>query len=137
MNGRGGASTDTCRMLRGAIVVERRYIASQSQTPRRKDDMSTHRQRGPARMLGRAAVLALALGIAPLASAVTPTAADTSTNIPYSLPVQLPSAKSSPSVDAYAPYTPAVLSLIAQLEPSNPPTQAELANADALLHDGA
>src|SRR5262245_54948396 len=55
---------------------------------------------------------------------------------PYSLPVALPSAVDSPSVDAAAPYTPAVLNLIAQLEPSNPPTQAQLANADALLHDG-
>jgi len=51
--------------------------------------------------------------------------------------VQLPSTKNSPSFDAYAPYTPAVLNLIAQLEPSNPPTQAQLANADAILHDGA
>ena len=54
---------------------------------------------------------------------------------PYTLPVSLPSAVSAPSFDAAAPYTPAVLSLIAQLEPSNPPTQAELANADRLLHD--
>jgi beta-glucosidase len=55
---------------------------------------------------------------------------------PYSLPVVLPSAVDSPSVDAAAPYTPAVLSLIAQLGPSRSPTAAQLANADLLLHDG-
>ena len=48
----------------------------------------------------------------------------------------MPASKSSPSFTSTAPYTPLVLSLIAQLEPSNPPTQAELANADRLLHGG-
>lgn len=38
---------------------------------------------------------------------------------------------------AAAPYTPAVLNLIAQLEPDNPPTGAELANASILFHGGA
>jgi beta-glucosidase len=57
-------------------------------------------------------------------------------NVPYSLPVQLPSAKSSPAVTANAPYTRVVRSLIAQLEPSNPPTEAELANASKLFHGG-
>ena len=57
-------------------------------------------------------------------------------NVPYSLPVQLPAAKSSPAVTADAPYTPVVKSLIAQLEPSNPPTEAELANASLLFHGG-
>ena len=56
-------------------------------------------------------------------------------NVPYDLGAPLPS-DTSPTVDAAAPYTPAVLSLIAQLEPSNPPTRAQLANAGALLHDG-
>ena len=56
--------------------------------------------------------------------------------LPYDLNAPLPSQKTSPAVNASAPYTPAVMSLIAQLEPSNPPTQAQLANADALLHDG-
>lgn len=73
-------------------------------------------------------------------SAATPAAADSSgdlqANVPYSLPVTLPSAKSSPGVDSAAPYTPLVRSLIAQLEPDNPPTAAELANASLLLHDG-
>ena len=54
---------------------------------------------------------------------------------PYTVPVALPGMKSAPAVDASAPYTPVVLSLIAQLEPSNPPTQPQLANADRLLHD--
>ena len=58
------------------------------------------------------------------------------TNVPYSLPVVLPSPVAAPRVDAHAPYTPLVLSLIHQLEPSNPPTYAELANASLLLHDG-
>ncbi len=57
-------------------------------------------------------------------------------DVPYSLPVQLPAAKSSPAVTANAPYTPVVKSLIAQLEPSNPPTEAELANASLLFHGG-
>jgi beta-glucosidase len=57
-------------------------------------------------------------------------------DVPYSLPVQLPATKSSPAVNADAPYTPVVRSLIAQLEPSNPPTEAELANASQLFHGG-
>src|SRR6266540_5822666 len=72
-----------------------------------------------------ATALVLTIGL-PSAGADTPQ---------YTLPVSLPSSVSAPSFDAAAPYTPAVLSLIAQLEPSNPPTQAELANADRLLHD--
>jgi beta-glucosidase len=72
-----------------------------------------------------ATALILTIGL-PSAGADTPQ---------YTLPVSLPSHVSAPSFDAAAPYTPAVLSLIAQLEPSNPPTQAELANADRLLHD--
>ena len=56
-------------------------------------------------------------------------------DVPYQLPVVLPSAnKASPPVDPRAPYTPIVLDLIRQLEPSNPPTRAELANAAKLLH---
>ena len=55
---------------------------------------------------------------------------------PYSLPVSLPSSVASPSVDAAAPYTPAVLSLIAQLEAS-PSALAQIQNAGTLLHDGA
>ena len=77
------------------------------------------------------AALSLGLGIS---AAASPRAVPS--NIPYSLNAPLPSAKASPTVDAAAPYTPAVLSLIAQLEPSNPPTRAQLTNADALLHDG-
>jgi beta-glucosidase len=76
------------------------------------------------------ASLALGLGMSTAAPSSVPS------NVPYSLDAPLPSTASSPSVDAAAPYTPAVLSLIAQLEPSNPPTQAQLANASALLHDG-
>jgi beta-glucosidase len=55
---------------------------------------------------------------------------------PYSLPVTLPAPKQSPAVDANAPYTPVVLDLIHQLEPSSPPTAEQLANASKLLHDG-
>ena len=54
-----------------------------------------------------------------------------------SVPVTLPAAKTSPAVDANAPYTSVVLDLIHQLEPSNPPTRDQLANASKLLHDGA
>ncbi|HTX11006.1 MAG TPA: glycoside hydrolase family 3 C-terminal domain-containing protein [Solirubrobacteraceae bacterium] len=58
-------------------------------------------------------------------------------DVPYALPVTaLPGATKSPTVAADAPYTPAVLNLIAQLEPGNHPTEAELANADALFHGG-
>lgn len=45
----------------------------------------------------------------------------------------LPPAKTSPTDDAAAPYTPTVVNLIKQLEPHNPPTRAELAVAAALL----
>ena len=72
--------------------------------------------------------LAVAVGLPSAASAEVP---------PYSLPVTLPAAKSSPPVDANAPYTAVVLDLIHQLEPSSPPTRAEIANASRLLHDGA
>jgi beta-glucosidase len=61
---------------------------------------------------------------------------NTPSDVPYALPVQLPAGISSPSVAADAPYTPAVLNLIAQLEPDNPPTEAELANASILFHGG-
>ncbi len=77
-----------------------------------------------------AAALSVGLGISAAASSSVPS------NVPYNLNAPLPKESSSPTVNAAAPYTPAVLSLIAQLEPSNPATQAELANADLLLHDG-
>jgi len=79
-----------------------------------------------------AVVAGLSLGIGPSAAAPPSVPG----NVPYALNAPLPGQASSPSVDGSAPYMPAVLSLIAQLEPSNPPTQAQLANADALLHDG-
>src|SRR6187549_564738 len=56
---------------------------------------------------------------------------------PYSLPASLPGTVPAPSVDAAAPYTPAVLSLIAQLEPTGTPTLAQVQNLSTLLHDGA
>ena len=56
--------------------------------------------------------------------------------VPYALPVTLPATTTSPPVDAAAPYTPAVLSLIAQLE-APPLTLAKIQNASTLLHDGA
>ncbi len=62
--------------------------------------------------------------------------ATTPSDVPYALPVRLPKTTSSPAVAADAPYTPAVLNLIAQLEPDNPPTEAELANASILFHGG-
>jgi beta-glucosidase len=68
--------------------------------------------------------------IAALVSA-TPAAGD---RLPYRLPVRLPRMVQSPPVAPGAPFTPVVQSLIAQLEPSNPPTLAELLNADRLLH---
>jgi beta-glucosidase len=99
--------------------------------------MKKYQRRRLGRTLARTAVLAVSLALlpsAPLAAATASAPADTPANVPYRLPVQLPATTASPSVDAYAPYTPAVLSLIAQLEPGNPPTQAELANADAIVH---
>lgn len=80
--------------------------------------------------LAVAGTTTLSLGL----SAAAPAAGDPSTNVPYSLPVTLQATISSPAVDPAAPYTPVVLSLIAQLEPSNPPTRAEIANAAKLLH---
>ncbi len=98
--------------------------------------MSTHRK--PLRYFRVVTIfMVLAMGLAPIASTAVPVFADQTDppNVPYDLPVTLPSSQSSPQVDQNAPYTPVVLSLIAQLELSNPPTQAELANADRLLHD--
>ncbi len=81
------------------------------------------------------------------ASTGTPAAADTSAFTPYTVPVTnalLPAQGTSPSIDPAAPYTPVVVSLIAQLEGGNPngtgasaPTVAELADAGTLLHDGS
>jgi beta-glucosidase len=79
--------------------------------------------------LSAAVIVALSTGLSSAAQA--PSAVP---NAPYTLPVTLPGLESSPAVDAAAPYTPVVLSLIAQLEGSNP-TQAQLANADLLLHE--
>ena len=77
-----------------------------------------------------------ASGAAAAATAVGTPRASTPADVPYALPVQLPATSSSPPVAADAPYTPAVLNLIAQLEPSSPPTEAELANASILFHGG-
>lgn len=117
-----------------------------------------HRTRRKATGLPAAAVAALAAvsflttGAAP--AAASPSAATNSTakdstgtpgdwaanpappDVPYALPVQLPATANSPAVAADAPYTPAVLNLIAQLEPSSPPTESELANASILFHGG-
>ena len=87
------------------------------------------------RSLGRVAKTLLALGATSVAALVglSSAAADTP---PYSFPVSLPSSIVSPSFDAAAPYTPAVLSLIAQLEPTSTPTLAQVQNINTLLHDG-
>ena len=94
-----------------------------------------------------AAVLAVALIVCALsassdarsstrAQARASSSADVPANVPYSLPVSIPGDKSSPTVSAQAPYTPAVLNLIAQLEGNGTPTEAQLANATILLHGG-
>jgi beta-glucosidase len=97
------------------------------------------RFRGVRRRLG---VLALAIvGVASVS--VGPSTADVagggqSTSAPYSESVRLPAPARSPAVDPRGPYTPVVVSLIHQLEPSDPPTRAEIANAAKLLHgDGS
>ena len=84
------------------------------------------------RLLSARVLLAFAAASSAAMIGISPAAADAP---PYSLPVSQPGTTDSPSFEADAPYTPVVLSLIAQLEPSSPPTQAELANADRLLHD--
>jgi beta-glucosidase-like glycosyl hydrolase len=66
-------------------------------------------------------------------AAAMPARSDT---IPYALPVQLPATTTSPAIDPAAPYTPAVLSLIAQLLPSGTLTLAQVQNASTLMHDG-
>src|SRR3954449_11447235 len=59
---------------------------------------------------------------------------------PYSLPVTLPAATAkSPPVDPRAPYTPVVLNLIQQLEPTSTaanPVRSEIANASRIVHGG-
>ena len=86
-----------------------------------------------------AAIPASAAGTTVSAAASTPAnwvKPTTPADVPYALPVKLPSTTSSPTVASDAPYTPAVLNLIAQLEPSTPPTEAELSNASILFHGG-
>ena len=80
-------------------------------------------------MLACGAVLSIALALG-LTSAVA-----AGPTVPYTLPVTLPATTVSPPVDAAAPYTPTVLSLIAQLE-APPLTLAKIQNASTLLHDG-
>ena len=91
---------------------------------------SVHRPRA---RRGQALLVLAAVGIMALV-ALAPAAADTP---PYTLPVSLPSAVNAPTVDSAAPYTPAVLSLIAQLEPTATPTLAQVQNLGTVLHDGA
>ena len=86
-----------------------------------------------ARRTGRVAVVVGTMALAGGVASAPAVRADDLT--PYSLPVNLPAANQvSPSVDPRAPYTPVVLDLIRQLEPSSPPTRAQLANAAKLLH---
>src|SRR3954453_21033670 len=85
---------------------------------------------------GLVARACLALATCSMAAVVALPSAASAEVPPYSLPVTLPAPKQSPAVDPGAPYTPLVLDLIHQLEPSSPPTRAELANASRLLHDG-
>jgi beta-glucosidase len=80
--------------------------------------------------LALVAVASVSAGV----TAAAPGDGGQSTGLPYSLPAALPAPTSSPAVEPRAPYTPVVLSLIHQLEPSNPPTRAEVANAAKLLH---
>ncbi|WP_405776114.1 glycoside hydrolase family 3 C-terminal domain-containing protein [Streptomyces sp. NBC_00859] len=54
-------------------------------------------------------------------------------NVPYKLPVVLPSAVHSPAQDAQAPYTRTVVGLIKQLLPSDHPTLGQLQNALRIL----
>jgi beta-glucosidase len=75
-------------------------------------------------VFGATVCLAVVFGLA------TVGAADT---VPYRVPVTLPSAKAALPQLRGAPYTPLVRSLIAQLEPSNPPTLEQLQAASALL----
>jgi beta-glucosidase len=82
-----------------------------------------------ARVLVAVAVMATALTVGIPAA--------TSSPLPYTLQSSSPAPLASPSVDALAPYTPAVLSLIAQLEPTpGAPTLAQIQNAGRLVHDG-
>src|SRR4051812_22970267 len=83
-----------------------------------------------------AARACLGLATAACAAVVAWPAAAAADAPPSRLPAALPAAKQSPPVDASAPYTDTVKSLIAQLEPSSPPTRDQLANASKLLHDG-
>ena len=86
----------------------------------------------------RLAVAAAGIGAAMLIPvAVSVASSSSASDVPYVLPVtSLPSTTASPSVAADAPYTPAVLNIIAQLEPDSPPTLAELTNADLTFFGG-
>jgi beta-glucosidase len=97
---------------------------------------STTASQGPARAAASAAGSAAGHAAVAHAAQAAHAAQTTPADVPYALPVQLPATSSSPSVAADAPYTPAVLNLIAQLEPDNPPTEAQLANASILFHGG-
>ena len=66
-------------------------------------------------------------------SLVAQSASRANPEVPYSLPVELPIAKTSPLEDPAAPYTSLVVSLIKQLEPHSPPTLSELTVASRLL----
>ena len=91
----------------------------------------------PSLVAGTASAV-LFMSLSPLPASASGISTSTAvSDVPYSLPVtNLPTTTQSPPVAADAPYTPAVLNLIAQLEPSNPPTLAELTNADMMFYGG-
>ncbi len=76
-------------------------------------------------------IFLLVLGAAAPLLGATAVSADP---IPYSLAAPLPAPGTSPPTDPGAPFTPVVKSLIAQLEPDNPPTPSELMNAAEIMH---
>lgn len=87
------------------------------------------------------AALALAIGCAggaglPAAGGASAAQGSDLSDVPYVTGSPLPGQVSSPAVDPQAPYTPLVRSLIAQLEPTNPPTAAQLSNAARLFEGG-
>src|SRR4051794_9745288 len=123
---------------------------------RRETAMMDHRQRRSRTMLVRLMALLTILISGPIATTAQPAGASPATasnasqnppkagqpagaspasapNVPSDLPVTLPSTVNSPAVDPNAPYTPVVLSLIAQLEPTNPPTLAQVQNLAAMI----
>jgi len=106
----------------------RQEVSGRNRVRRRSPEGGCAAMLRPRRTLGR---LGMVISVLVMFGALA--ASSAADPVPYRLPVTLPPERAVLPQLPGAPYTPLVRSLIAQLEPSNPPTLAQLQAASALL----